>query len=614
MTVVGDSTETSYVTQQNPTGQAEAGSLVTITGVETKTPEPDPGDDPALMEMTLLGYGTNSFGDWVGEMGRTYVGGTSYRLDDGITEKGGKVRLMVEATWSDSKIFKQSDSGWRDIDGQIVWTSSAMSVATVDSTGVVTAVGDGEAVITATAPNGVSATMGVTVIGQNGAYVAGAHVVDEAGDPYGTSYVVVDDINTGSRTFYVQLRYSDGTTACNAPGASDYSAEGSAVIASCCTWSITSSDVGYVNPSSGNFIPSQDGRSQVIVTATGGNPNVANGLVTASVSINVNTGKYKDGKAPSSQLAVKVEYEQMPGVVGKEETYSIDELQGIQNVTCTYSLTKSGGLYVTDTASGIYLSTLLEHMGIATSDVLYFQFAANDGANPGKITNSFLFGYERYYFPLANAASTNGQVAVAPMLAYADSWREGGTCEPNTELNSGTCLRLLFGSTGLADNSTSKSLKYINTMTIVLDGAPPTDWGNNTKPDGKDEDKRDGGTRTDDKGGNGGGSGLSSGQGSATGLGTSEGEGIGDSSGATLGSSESPDDPGDSDGFGDAEEDGTGSAARWQVFEMMSNAQSDIDPIDFSNPLEPFVLPGVAAVAAAGGGFTFRRYRKELAV
>jgi len=36
---------------------------------------------------------------------------------------------------------------------------------------------------------------------------------------------------------------------------------------------------------------------------------------------------------------------------------------------------------------------------------------------------------------------------------------------------------LLFGSTSTADSSTSKSLKYINTLTIVLEGAPPAGGG-----------------------------------------------------------------------------------------------------------------------------------------
>jgi uncharacterized protein YjdB len=48
-------------------------------------------------------------------------------------------------------------------DKSVTWTSSTPSVATVDASGVVTAVAEGEATITATASNGLYATCAVTV-------------------------------------------------------------------------------------------------------------------------------------------------------------------------------------------------------------------------------------------------------------------------------------------------------------------------------------------------------------------------------------------------------------------------------------------------------------------
>ena len=631
--VQGSDTSTSLVIAQDPTGQAEPGSTVTITGEEYGTGE------ATLAQIDLLAYSTDSYGQWIGQLGTEGLGGSAYRLSDAIKEKGGKIRLMLQASWSDGSMFKQSDAGWKDLGGEVRYSTSDASVAMVDSTGVVTAVSDGEAVITASAPGGLTSTMSVSVIGQNGAYVASARVTDETGEPYGTSYIEINDIAKGTRTFYVRVTYSDGTTACNAPEASDYSAEGAEAIASALTWTVSSSDVGSVNAASGTFVPSADGRTLVIASITGGDPNVGNGIVQASVSINVNTGKYEGGNAPSSQLKVEVEYETMPGVVGKEKTFSIAELQAIENASCTYTLTRSNGRYVTDTAQGIYLSTLLSSMGIAPSDVSHFRFAANDGANPGAIPAGFLFGYTRYYFPFANLGVTTGQVPVAPMLAYADSWKEGGSCEPSTELNSGTCLRLVFGSTGLADNSTSLSLKYINTMKVVMSGAPPVDWGkdpggsggggegNENKPSGTPDGKPDGsgggandgtadGTGDGDGSGDGG---LAAGAADDDGDGGSKGVGASKPAGGEDGAADARDasDAGGDKAAGaqDSSDAAWGSSdaggARWQVFEMMAKSDSDMPPLTMENPLEPFVPPLAAGALAAGAvssGLRFRRW------
>ncbi|MEA5019620.1 MAG: PASTA domain-containing protein [Gordonibacter sp.] len=601
--VSGDSTATSLVMNQSPVGgtQLEAGSVVTIVGVEFS-------QEKTVKELGLIGYTTDAHDSWISEMARTPLGGSAYQLNDGIKEKGGKVRLMVQASWSDGNMYSQSDAGWLDLGGAIAWTTSDPTVATVNSTGVVTAVSDGEVVITATAPNGVASTMSFVVIGQNGAFVTSARITDETGEPYGTSYLDIFDRETGSRTFYVRATYSDGTVKCNAPLASDYTAEAAAALASSCVWSIDSTDVGSVNAASGSFVPLHDGRTQVVATLVGGDPGVNGGLVVASVSINVNEGTFDGGNAPSSQLVINIEYESMPGVVGKTETLSIGALQSIQNASCTYTLTKSGGSYVTDTAQGIYLSTLLDHLSIVTGEVLYFKFAANDGANPGAITNSFLFGYTRYYYPNADGASTAGAVPVAPMLAYADSWREGGTCEPSSELNSGTCLRLLFGSTGLADNSTSKSIKFINTITVVLDGAPPTGWGDGTNPGGTDPGKG-GGVESDGSGDKGaigtGGNANATGNANISKSASSEGDDVQEmatqqTAGPVL----------ESSGNTDAAAESGGS--RWQVYEMIAKRQSDVDPIVLVNPFEPYAIPLVVATVAAGAVASGMRFRRKL--
>lgn len=68
--------------------------------------------------------------------------------------------LNVEATETLSAIIKPDDA----TDKSIAWASSRPEVATVDDNGKVTAVGNGEAIITATSVNGVQGKCTVTVV------------------------------------------------------------------------------------------------------------------------------------------------------------------------------------------------------------------------------------------------------------------------------------------------------------------------------------------------------------------------------------------------------------------------------------------------------------------
>ena len=138
---------------------------------------------------------------------------------------------------------------------------------------------------------------------------------------------------------------------------------------------------------------------------------------------------------------------------------------------------------------------------------------------------------------------------------------------------------------------------------MVLAGSPPLD------PDPGSENTPPGG------GGGGKGSGTGSGLGSE-GTGTGAGGTSGTSGDKTiLGLSNTSELSSDgSQGAEGGSAGGEGDGRRWQVFEMMSKAKSDVDPLDYSNPLEPFLLPGVLAVMAAGGVTNRVRFRRELAV
>lgn len=587
------------------TGGTTGGSTGGTTG-GSGSDTPTPPAQASVYSVDITACSTDATGGWVTRLPRTSLGADAYELTGGLGTKGGRLRMLACVSWDNGCSYYQSDADWKDV--SLSWTSSNSAVATVDSCGIVTAVSNGTAVITCTTPNGTSGTMSIEVFGQAGAYVFSAVATDASGAPLDSGYQPFNDMSE-TRQFYVRLTYSDQTTECNAPGASDYAASFSNAT---CQWSSQNTDVGYVNPTSGMFKPKADGHTKVVLTATGGDPTYNGGIVTAEVLINVDTGNYGDGNAPSSSLHIQVVYEKQPDLVGKDVTLSIDELKALQNVQCVYTLTKSAGDYVTDSAEGIYLSTLLDHLGMSVDDVAYFKFSANDGANPGNITKSFLFDYARYYYPLANWSSTNKQVAVAPMLAYADSWHEGGSCAADySTLNYGTCFRLVFGSTGLKDGQTSRSLKFINSMTVVLAGAPPTGWGtaDNTGSGGKDSGGD--GFGVGSTGAGLGGSGVSGG--------TSAGGSGSGATGVMAGDQTAGDDSGSSGASseGKAFSDGSstaGSSGRWQVFEMMNKQDSDVDAMDWTNPLEPYVVPLLGSVAAAGACATGLRFRRRLAM
>jgi hypothetical protein len=447
--------------------------------------EEEPPPAPTLMELDLTAYSTDSFGSWVSQLPRT-MEGDGYRLLGGIGQRGGQIRLMLCATWSSGAMYWQGQPDWHDV-GVIDWHSSNTSVAAVDTQGIVTALSDGEVTITATA-KGISAEFYIKIFGQDGAYVTEVQICYEDGEEYGNTYVEYDSIEGRATQFYLRVRYSDGSVECNAPSAPDF-----APITVPYTWSISSEEVGYVNADTGNFIPQRDGNAQIYATATGGDPTRNNGQVTDIVFVSIITGTYEDGFIPSSQLTMRFVWSADESLEAKAPvTLSIEQLQALQSVERTFTLTRSNQKHVTDSAIGIDLAVLLDSQGIAIEDISHFRLAANDGANPGVIPADFLFGYTRYYFPLIDWNVTNQAVAVSPMLAYADSWHEGGSAAENYEsLNEGTCLRLLFGSVGLTDDSTRFSIKYINTMTVVLNGAPPVEDGNGNTGDGPGTDDGD---------------------------------------------------------------------------------------------------------------------------
>ncbi len=543
--------------------------------------EPQP---PRVLSLSLYAYSTDSYNGYVsrlGDNGRDYHDG-AYWVPGGITEKDGSIRLCAAVELSDGTAYYQCDDNWPD-DVSITYQTSDPSVAVVSSKGVVVATGDGTATITATAPNGKSSSMKISVIGQSDPYPVEVQVTDECGNDYGDACITFSTIGTTYQQLYARVVYSDGSSTCNAPYAIDYNA--SSAVFSTIAWSTSNTETGYVDTKKGRFIPRGYGSLNVYATVTGGDPNTNSGQVRGYVRVVIDSGEYSDDLS-SDALNIRVVYKENESYTAYEKTYTVDELRAIQNVESTYTFTKADGAYVTASARGIYLTTLLNMVDVDVDDLYQIELLAND-KNPGPISADFLFR-ARYYFPNYEFGNnTMGATLVYAMLAYESDWRDstlGATnCDENySALDGGTCLRMMFGSVTLSDMSTSKSWKYTKQITFILKGSPPA--GEYTPiPDSTLLPGSDGQT-------------------------TGEGETLG----LALGGQESSQEITNSSGGASSNGASSGESEKeWHIYQMMSTAKTSFDLKDWSDPLIPWAIPFAIVTVALGGMMRYLAYREQ---
>lgn len=586
--VEGDASDNAIVMSQSQYPVAPAGSTITITAQAPVAP---------TIYQVRLGYVDPATNTYINQPGANDVAR--------IIDKGGKMQMLATVIWSTGSEGYASDQGV-----SVSWSVDDPSVATIDSRGMLTALKDGTVTVSCTTQTygTVTNTIKVDVKGQEGAYVTQVLITREDGSYYGDDTILFKEFDgTTSVPLYVTVVYSDGTQKCTWKGDKIDNL----------TWSSSDVDAVYVGEQTGTVKPRNDGSAYVTASVSGG----LNGTVEGYVPVMVDTGKYKDGYMPSDSLVISVVYEADESTVVKEKTYDVSSLSALGIDQQAYTQVTSNGNYQTVSAQGVYLSKVMDDMGLKTDEISHFYFSALDGINKAMLSAQYIFGRTGYYFPNADNGWVNGRQAAAPMLAVVSKAVRNVPTADFWDLSEGTRFRLCLGSANFTDASAQKSYKYLSHIWVVMDGAEKT-GGDGDGPGGNGGNGTGSGQGAGDGQGEGGGSGLSSGAGSVVGLGASEGEGFGDDSGSapydpgSSGDSDISDSPEaiDKSVEGDSEKSDTDPSSRWQVYQMMKNAQSDIDPLDANNPYEPFLLPGMAAVAAAGGGFTVKRYRKELAV
>ena len=677
-----------------------------------------------------------------------------------ITTKGGSIDLIASVLWKGGdKNGTAQDATELDV-GTIEWSSLTPEVAEVEPwTGKVTALADGEAIIQCELkdkyrdplqPDGVISTIAVRIIGQTGPYVADVSVINELGQVYGADPIPIYSFDGATfMQFYVRAIYTDGVnveerTTVPQPADPSQVIEGFPYADSenpvDVTWTVSSSEIGFVNEDTGNFRPLRDGTVQVIASIAGG----INGPVTDYATVSINTGTFENGAPPAEELTVHVGYS---NALPQEEIGSFkftkDELIGIASASqsgvlrAPYTMLSNAGTYMTLVGEGITLRALLDQIGVAIADIEMISFAATDGVNNAEVAMSRLYtssgNAKGYYFPYCGTSGLEyGKQLVEPMLAI-NSYSYTITSNEDEDLNEiyklmdgQNCFRFCFGVTDREDFNANRNIYkitdlYVELMPPSVDNDPEDQEGEEPPPESPDEpkdpedpdDSGDGGEKGPGTDGPGGSNDEGPGGDEADGPGGDDSDGDGangekpgnDLPGNGQGDSgdpsppSAPNDPGSqapsepntgsqqpqqqqsqqqpqqqqqqpnqnqqqtdqlppataavtpqqqietplvvtgptdatadssvdessasgspaSSGGEDAEveeqieetEESPEQQSRWQLYEMMNKSESDLD-IEYSNPLEPFFLPGTIGVIAVGGVVANQRFRREL--
>lgn len=516
---------------------------------------------------------------------------TSEKATKKISTRGGQLRISVGATWQGATVWEHDTTAWEDKggleDGFLYTITSGKGNISVDSLGVVTALKDGTATVKVTPNNedysDITAEITFTTYNQSaGMIVSKIAIVDKDGNEYGDDPLILDQ-SKRYENVYIRVTYKDPDTGKTQIYSSYPSAPSSEKPKSgafdTVAWSIGDDNYASVSSSKGSgkalVKAIADAVTNVRVTITGGDASKNSGIVKSTITLKINNGKQVDGNNPASSLKVNVCYEDSPDKIISSKTYTKKQFEALGAVTRTYTLTQSSGKYVTDKAYGVPIATLLKSMQIETDDIKYFTMAANDGANPGKITAKWLLKTTRYYYPNYDLGGSRQEKEQVPtMLALKDSWNSN-TTDTSAEMNSGTCFRLVFGSASSADSATDKSIKFIHTFTIVMAGSPPSSHG--------DENNNE------ISGGGSGGSGGTKGEATnGSGAGTSGGSGVG----ATM-------EKMDAD-------------TQWRIYQMMNKSTSNVVPIYEDNPLNYAFVPTLILLLLVAGAERYLSFKRKL--
>ncbi len=575
---------------------------------------------------TLSNYVTELFLKWSSDYdgANAFVGKGEELEQITITTYGQLVQLnayYLDATGSG--VLLEADSTSTDLSTiPLTWTSSDINVATVSPSGLVTPKGNGTVQITAEVSEPekygeASCTVTMVIDGQEGEYVGSVEITDEDGNiiPDGETIVLESESST---PLYYQLGAI--VTWVDAEGNVVREENTTDGVSASVTWETAgNTSIVYVNSTTGRVATQEPGVAAVVVNVAGG---VGGSTISDTVYFNVITDQRRAG-TPADDLTINVYYELYPDELVTSQTFSLEDLASrFTQITNNYTVI-GGTRYGTIRAQGYRFTDILSLVNVDLDDILLFRFGTSDNYE-NSISCDYLFGSSRYYFPDYDIGYTLGAETVPTILATACNLHWNASyVDPTEELDESWRFRLVFGVSDTSDENTSMQIYYIHTINVVLKGGPEEV----VDPGGSDG----GGTDDEDDNGSGGGSGEGDGSGGGNGAGDGDGDGdgsgysgsglanesgsssesSGDSDSTSASGSTSDDAASESTGSDESGDTGSGSGA-WNIYQVMTNSNSNPGDIDYENPIAPFAVPLACAAAVGGGLSMFVGFRRRL--
>lgn len=206
---------------------------------------------------------------------------------------------------------------------------------------------------------------------------------------------------------------------------------------------------------------------------------------TSGPATDPNTG-YQLAQLPE-ELAVTVRYfgtDSMP-----RKTFTLQELRTLPLVRQPYTAVDAAGQVVLETAVGVRLTDVIAAAGIDAGSIqnVTFYYTDENGARQGlTLKYADLTDTKRFFYPYLpmrwdsttgrpTAGAAAGAVAVDTILAFRENYAPGATAPDYYRLSSDGRFRLVFGQTNTRTPTAAQLVKWIDTIDILLYGAPPED-------------------------------------------------------------------------------------------------------------------------------------------
>lgn len=198
-------------------------------------------------------------------------------------------------------------------------------------------------------------------------------------------------------------------------------------------------------------------------------------------------GPYKNPFTGETIAQLPNELEVQVGYFGTEyytiKTFAFDEIAAMPQIRQAYSAVSKNGRNGIMTVMGVRLVDIITAAGVDVSSVSKIGFfrGSQERASASK---AWLFDMNRYYYPNLTAAfnyTTGGKgaarsaVRTDTIIALKDYWDEKSSVPDFFRLDGTHRYHLVYGQTSAKSDNLEKSVMWIDTIKIQLEGSPSSD-------------------------------------------------------------------------------------------------------------------------------------------